>query len=204
MADKLHFKILLVGDPGVGKTSILNRFVDDTFSDDTVPTLGDSAQIKTRTLEISGKTITLQIRDTDGQERFGNITCSLFMGMDGIIVTYDVSIDSSFAAVESWISETNRYAKKDVHVIIVGNKTDLGRAVSAEQGKQVADSNNFPYAESSAKTGEGVEDIFVTLCQAMLSRLQAKAEAKPVASTLSLDSPGEPLVEKKNKKCSLF
>jgi len=204
MADKLHFKILLVGDSGVGKTSILNRFVDDTFSDDTVPTLGDSAQIKTRTLDISGKTVTLQIRDTDGQERFGNITCSLFLGMDGIVVTYDVSDDASFKAVESWISETSRYAKKGVHVVIVGNKTDLDREVSAEQGKQVADSNNFPYVESSAKTGEGIEDIFAILCQEMLSCLQAKAEAKPVTSTLSLDSPGEPPAEKKSKKCSLF
>jgi Ras-related protein Rab-1A len=203
MASKdLSFKVLVIGDSGVGKTSLFLRFMDDTFSDETMPTMGGEA-VKTRQLQVDDQNVVIVLRDTDGQERFGNITCSLYQGMAGIIVTYDVGNATSFESVKNWIAEMERYAKDDANVMLVGNKTDLEqKAVSTEQGEELANNKNYPFIETSAKTGDNVEELFTKLAQEMLARYRAKAEAKALAqSTLDLSPPSPP---RKKKPCSLF
>ena len=141
------FKLLLIGDSGVGKSCLLLRFADDTYTESYISTIGvdfvsvklcisfseltcffcDSimAWKKIRTLELDGKTVKLQIWDTAGQERFRTITSSYYRGAHGIIVVYDVTDQESFNNVKQWMNEIDRYANDKVNKMLVGNKSDL-------------------------------------------------------------------------------
>jgi small GTP-binding protein len=197
----MSFKVFIVGDPGVGKTSMMLRFIDDTFLEDTAPTSGGQPG-KKRQIEVDGKNVEIILFDTDGQERFGNITCSLYQGMHGFIIAYDVNNTETFKAVDNWVAEMERYARSDVVVFMVGNKTDLdNRQVSAETAEKFAQDKGYPFMETSAKTGENVEELFSKLAQAMVSRY-TKTEARPAASTLNLG--GDDAPPKKKKGCTLF
>merc|ERR1712166_916991 len=117
------FKLLLIGDSGVGKSCLLLRFADDTYTETYISTIG--VDFKIRTVEIDGKVIKLQIWDTAGQERFRTITSSYYRGAHGIIVVYDVTDEDSFTAVQRWLSEIDRYCHEHVNKMLVGNKCDL-------------------------------------------------------------------------------
>ena len=128
------FKLLLIGDSGVGKSCLLLRFADDTYTESYISTIG--VDFKIRTIELDGKTIKLQIWDTAGQERFRTITSSYYRGAHGIIVVFDVTDQESFNNVKQWLHEIDRYACANVKKLLVGNKCDLAskRAVPTEQG----------------------------------------------------------------------
>lgn len=129
------FKLLLIGDSGVGKSCLLLRFADDTYTESFISTIG--VDFKIRTSNIENKTVKLQIWDTAGQERFRTITCSYYRGAHGIIIVYDCSDVESFENVKKWLSEIDRYASEGVSKLLVGNKCDLvaQRKVTYEQGK---------------------------------------------------------------------
>merc|ERR1711939_905039 len=117
------FKLLLIGDSGVGKSCLLLRFADDTYTETYISTIG--VDFKIRTVEIDGKVIKLQIWDTAGQERFRTITSSYYRGAHGIIVVYDVTDHETYDAVERWMTEIDRFAGPEVNKMIVGNKCDM-------------------------------------------------------------------------------
>ncbi|XP_021285725.1 GTP-binding protein YPTM2-like isoform X2 [Herrania umbratica] len=129
------FKLLLIGDSGVGKSCLLLRFADDSYLDSYISTIG--VDFKIRTVEQDGKTIKLQIWDTAGQERFRTITSSYYRGAHGIIIVYDVTDQESFNNVKQWLSEIDRYASENVNKLLVGNKCDLtaNKVVSYETAK---------------------------------------------------------------------
>ncbi|EEB90600.1 hypothetical protein MPER_11169 [Moniliophthora perniciosa FA553] len=102
------FKLLLIGDSGVGKSCLLLRFADDTYTESYISTIG--VDFKIRTIELEGKTVKLQIWDTAGQERFRTITSSYYRGAHGIIVVYDVTDNDTFTNVKQWLQEIDRYA----------------------------------------------------------------------------------------------
>jgi len=169
------FKLLLIGDSGVGKSCLLLRFADDTYTESYISTIG--VDFKIRTVELDGKTIKLQIWDTAGQERFRTITSSYYRGAHGIIVVYDVTDVDSFNNVKQWLHEIDRYASENVNKLLVGNKSDLAskRAVTFEQGKEFADSLGIEFVETSAKNATNVEKAFM----AMSSQIKSKMKTQP-------------------------
>uniref|UniRef100_A0A7S4PH67 Uncharacterized protein n=1 Tax=Guillardia theta TaxID=55529 RepID=A0A7S4PH67_GUITH len=177
------FKLLLIGDSGVGKSCLLLRFADDTYTESYISTIG--VDFKIRTLELDGKTVKLQIWDTAGQERFRTITSSYYRGAHGIIVVYDVTDQESFNNVKQWMNEIDRYANDKVNKMLVGNKSDLAskRAVDTSVAKEYADSLGIPFLETSAKDSTNVEQAFITMAAEIKARMaQAPAGKEGSAS----------------------
>jgi len=169
------FKLLLIGDSGVGKSCLLLRFADDTYTESYISTIG--VDFKIRTIDLDAKTIKLQIWDTAGQERFRTITSSYYRGAHGIIVVYDTTDLESFNNVKQWLHEIDRYASENVNKLLVGNKSDLTskRAVSFDQAKEFADSLGIEFIETSAKNSTNVEKAFMM----MASQIKARYKSAP-------------------------
>jgi len=162
------FKILMIGDSGVGKSSILLRFTDDDFEEDRPCTIG--VDFKTKMMDLDGKRINLTIWDTAGQEKFRSLTSSYYRGTQGIILVYDVTIRASFDAVTHWLSEVEMYTtNKDVIMMLVGSKIDKpNREISREEGIKFAKSKSMLFIECSAKTKLGIQQAFEELVQKIL------------------------------------
>ncbi|KAK3092777.1 hypothetical protein FSP39_007120 [Pinctada imbricata] len=165
------FKLLLIGDSGVGKSCLLLRFADDTYTESYISTIG--VDFKIRTIELDGKTIKLQIWDTAGQERFRTITSSYYRGAHGIIVVYDVTDQESFTNVKQWLQEIDRYASENVNKLLVGNKSDMDmkKVVDYTTAKEFADSLGIPFLETSAKNATNVEQAFMTMAAEIKNRM---------------------------------
>jgi len=175
------FKLLLIGDSGVGKSCLLLRFADDTYTESYISTIG--VDFKIRTIDLDAKTIKLQIWDTAGQERFRTITSSYYRGAHGIIVVYDTTDLESFNNVKQWLHEIDRYASENVNKLLVGNKSDLTskRAVSYDQAKEFADSLGIAFIETSAKSSTNVEKAFMT----MASQIKERYKSQPAGGASS-------------------
>ncbi|KAK6470662.1 ras-related protein ORAB-1-like [Huso huso] len=169
------FKLLLIGDSGVGKSCLLLRFADDTYTDSYISTIG--VDFKIRTIELEGKTVKLQIWDTAGQERFRTITSSYYRGAHGIIIVYDVTDQESFDNVKHWLEEIGRYASENVSRLLVGNKCDLTsrKVVDSTTGKEYALSLQISFLETSAKNATNVERAFVTMATEIKKRVGTDA-----------------------------
>ncbi|KAF7789535.1 hypothetical protein EIP86_000481 [Pleurotus ostreatoroseus] len=189
------FKLLLIGDSGVGKSCLLLRFADDTYTESYISTIG--VDFKIRTIELEGKTVKLQIvspttltsppravRQADfslalwqyfgGQERFRTITSSYYRGAHGIIVVYDVTDNDTFTNVKQWLQEIDRYASEGVNKLLVGNKSDLTskKVVEYSAAKEFADQLGIPFLETSAKNATNVEQAFLTMAKQIKDRYE--------------------------------
>lgn len=159
------FKILLIGDSGVGKSCLLLRFADDTFTDSYISTIG--VDFKIRTLELDDKIVKLQIWDTAGQERFRTITSSYYRGAHGIMMVYDITDKISFNNIKHWMSEVERYSSKNAKTILIGNKSDIisKRQVEFEIAEQFAKEQEIPFLETSAKKADNVDEAFTQMAR---------------------------------------
>jgi len=186
------FKIVLVGDSGVGKSNLLSRFTRNTFTVDEKSTIG--VEFATRVIPMNdNKKIKAQIWDTAGQERYRAITNAYYRGALGAILVFDVTRKTSFDNIPRWLRELRDHANKDIVLILVGNKSDLvvsssssstttssttttttptntneedidaQRQVSEQMAQQMAKEYDIPYVETSAKSGINVEDAFVNV-----------------------------------------
>ncbi|CCW65396.1 unnamed protein product [Phytomonas sp. EM1] len=165
------FKLLLIGDSGVGKSCLLFRFADDSYTESYISTIG--VDFKIRTLMLDGKVVKLQIWDTAGQERFRTITSSYYRGAHGIIIVYDSTDMESFNNVRTWLNEIEMYASENVNKLLVGNKCDLvaKRAVPTELAESFAKDFGIPFLEASAKNSTNVEEAFVKMATDIKNRL---------------------------------
>ncbi|CAG2102788.1 unnamed protein product [Medioppia subpectinata] len=161
------FKLLIIGDSGVGKSSLLLRFADNTFSGSYITTIG--VDFKIRTIEVDNEKVKLQIWDTAGQERFRTITSTYYRGTHGVIVVYDVTNGDTFANVKRWLHEIDQNCDV-VNRILVGNKNDdpNRKVVVTEDAQRFADQMGIQLFETSAKENINVEDMFNAITRMVL------------------------------------
>jgi len=157
------FKIILIGDSGVGKTSILAQFVGEEVVRSHISTIG--IDFKMKCLSFDGKQVKVQIWDTAGQERYETITTQYYRRAQGIILAYDITRKESFNNIRKWLRYVEEFAEHDVKLTLIGNKVDLSdqRSVSIAEAEELAKDFNIPWFETSAYTGEHVNDAFVTI-----------------------------------------
>lgn len=201
------FKLLLIGNSAVGKSSLLLRFSDNIFNESFLPTIG--VDFKIRTFDLNTKTVKLQIWDTAGQERFKTITSSYYKGAHGIILVYDITDRQSFKDIENWLAEVERHANENVVKLLVGNKCDLesARQVSTEEGKEFAESLGIKFLETSAKETTNVDKAFFTMANEIKARVQKDDDSgkqetgKQTNNTRKLESSGNDLAKKQKQAC---
>merc|ERR1719440_2049590 len=154
------FKVVLIGDSGVGKSNLLSRFTRNEFCLESKSTIG--VEFATRSLPIDGKTIKAQIWDTAGQERYRAITSAYYRGAVGALLVYDITKTVTFENVERWLKELRDHADANIVIMLVGNKSDLRhlRAVSTEEAMQFAEKHNLAFIETSALDSTNVELAF--------------------------------------------
>ena len=161
MTDDIQkFKIIFLGDQGVGKSSILNRFAQDKFEPDYQATIG--LDFHSKNAIINGANVRLLLYDTAGQEKFKSLIPMYIRDANIIIVVYDVTIKDSFTHTSHWVNETKDLKKEDAIFVLVGNKIDLetNRQVSIKEAEEFAKQNDFLFFEVSAKTGVNVHELF--------------------------------------------
>ncbi|PAA83124.1 hypothetical protein BOX15_Mlig009737g2 [Macrostomum lignano] len=196
------FKLLIIGDSGVGKSALLLRYTDDTFSSNYITTIGVDFKIKT--LDIDGVRVKLQIWDTAGQERFRTITATYYRGAHGIIVVFDVNSGPTFANVKRWFEEINHNCPSNVSKLLVGNKNDSPetKAVATSDLKTVANEYGVLSIETSAKDNVNVDLMFRTITSEILKTKGAQSAASDGGGTgggvrITRVSPGQ----SSKKKC---
>jgi len=187
------FKLLIIGNSSVGKTSFLFRYADDSFTSAFVSTVG--IDFKVKTVFRNDKRVKLQIWDTAGQERYRTITTAYYRGAMGFILMYDITNEESFNAVQDWVTQIKTYSWDNAQVVLVGNKCDMQneRVVAVERGKHLANQLGLEFFETSAKENVNVKQVFERLvdmiCDKMRDSLAADSNGTPGdGSNLNLNS----------------
>ncbi|XP_004464791.2 ras-related protein Rab-12 [Dasypus novemcinctus] len=165
-------QVIIIGSRGVGKTSLMERFTDDTFCEACKSTVGVDFKIKT--VELRGKKIRLQIWDTAGQERFNSITSAYYRSAKGIILVYDITKKETFDDLPKWMKMIDKYASEDAELLLVGNKLDCeaDREITRQQGEKFAQQiTGMRFCEASAKDNFNVDEIFLKLVDDILKKM---------------------------------
>ena len=201
VAADYSFKILLIGDMGVGKTSLILRFTDNTFNPHPVSTIG--MDYKSKTINIDKSKVQLKIYDTAGQEKYNTITSSYYRGANGIIIVFDINNPSSFANAVNWLSECDVHAKANVAKLLVGNKGDLERVVDIDEIQRLCEEKDLDYIEASAKEEINVEEMYIKLSSLILEQAPTKPTlSSPQSSNPSFQlSNSNPPSSSSDKKC---
>lgn len=203
------FKVVLVGDSGVGKSNILSRFTRNEFNLQSKATIG--VEFATRSINVEGKTLKAQIWDTAGQERYRAITSAYYRGAVGALLVYDITKGESFNNLERWLKELRDHADDRIVILIVGNKSDLRhlREISEEEGKLFADKSGVTTVETSALDATNIDTAFQILLTKIYEGMKERqmesagaAEApKPGEGTSVTLSPSSPQKPQKKAGC---
>ncbi|KAG2392314.1 hypothetical protein C9374_012566 [Naegleria lovaniensis] len=198
------FKILIIGDMGVGKSCILLRFSENQFNVSHVSTIGVDFKIKN--MEKKGKKVKLQIWDTAGQERFRTITTSYYKGAQGVIMVYDITQRKSFENLNLWLNDVKQYADPNVSLILVGNKVDL------EDQRQVTESEANEWAQrvgihtclqTSAKDSVNVDQAFEKMVDGIFEHSFENSLTNKTNSTVKINDQQQ-VVKKPSKRCLIL
>ena len=173
--NEYEVKICLLGDVNVGKTSIASRFCKNSFNENYINTIGGAYQQQNIVLN-NGTKMKLHIWDTSGQDRFRSMTNLYYRDAQVAILTYDITNESTFASIDFWIQELKyKVENENMILCLVGNKCDVNqedRKITNFKGKNYAQENNMIFFETSAKTGEGVKDLFVTIANKVYEQMK--------------------------------
>ncbi|PVG00577.1 GTPase [Serendipita vermifera] len=174
------FKVVLIGESGVGKSNLLTRFTRNEFTLDSKSTIG--VEFATKSINVDDKVIKAQIWDTAGQERYRAITAAYYRGAVGALLVYDISKRDTFTKVARWLKELKDHADSNIAIILVGNKSDLAnlRAVPTDEAKQFAAENGLSFIETSAMNGGNVDTAFKNILTDIYHIVSSKSlEAGP-------------------------
>ncbi|XP_031287623.1 ras-related protein RABA2a [Pistacia vera] len=171
------FKVVLIGDSGVGKSNLLSRFTRNEFCLESKSTIG--VEFATRTLQVEGRTVKAQIWDTAGQERYRAITSAYYRGALGALLVYDVTKPTTFENVSRWLKELRDHADANIVIMMIGNKTDLKhlRAVATEDAQGYAEKEGLSFIETSALEAINVEKAFQTILSEIYRIISKKSLA---------------------------
>lgn len=191
------FKLLIIGDSGVGKSSLLLRFSDNQFQGTYITTIG--VDFKIRTIDVDGERVKLQIWDTAGQERFRTITATYYRGTHGVLVVYDVTNGESFANVKRWLHEIDQNCEM-VSRILVGNKDDdpSRKVVNPHDARAFASQMGIDLFETSAKENKNVEEMFMAITRQVLKAKKDQQARLAASDTVDLT---RGFNKKSKKKC---
>jgi len=187
------FKVVLIGDSGVGKSNLLSRFTRNEFSLDSKSTIG--VEFATRSISVDGKTVKAQIWDTAGQERYRAITSAYYRGAVGALLVYDIAKHSTYVNVTRWLKELRDHADTNIVIMLVGNKSDLRhlRAVPTEEASQFSAENGLSFIETSALDASNVESAFQTIL----------TDIYRIVSSKALDTSGDQIIPKTGARIDL-
>jgi Ras-related protein Rab-1A len=181
-------KLLILGDSGVGKSSLMMRFTSQVFTSHMMGTTGIDMRVKD--LILDNKLIKVNIWDTAGQERFRSIARTYYNGAHGIILAYDVNDKTSFTNIPLWLEDIKKHTSY-VHILLVGNKIDLRSVVPEGDARQFAITHNIPFILTSAKTDENVQEAFLQLIKTILdSGIVKKQEKRTLSNRNAGDKKG--------------
>jgi small GTP-binding protein len=198
----INFKIIIIGDSGVGKSSLLKRAVQNTFDTNYQATIG--FEFLLMHFKVNDLKIKLQIWDTCGEEMYRSLVQGFYRNTSLAIIVYDISRKKSFEALEIWLKDLRQHTEEGIPVFIVGNKMDLQKDISTEEAKMFSVSNRTKFfTECSAKTGENVKDIFFKAAQYLYDtyKVYQNQNKVPMSNRLKLDSNTTPENTKMKKCC---
>ena len=167
------FKYIIIGDPSVGKSCILNQFLNETFTEDYDITVG--VEFGAKTIEIGKTKLKLQIWDTAGQDSFKSITRAYYRGAAAALICYDITSRESFDNLQNWLDECRENGNPEMTLVLVGNKIDLNenREISTEEGKKFAKANKMIFFETSAKTSVKVGELFQKSSNSIFEKIKS-------------------------------
>ncbi|XP_023134241.1 RAB3D, member RAS oncogene family, a [Amphiprion ocellaris] len=191
------FKLLIIGNSSVGKTSFLFRYADDSFTSAFVSTVG--IDFKVKTIYRNEKRVKLQIWDTAGQERYRTITTAYYRGAMGFLLMYDITSQESFCAVQDWATQIKTYSWDNAQVVLVGNKLDLedDRQVPTADAQKLATELGFQFFEASAKDNINVKQVFDKLVDVICEKMNETVNGDASPAT---NQKGDSLKESPNKR----
>lgn len=195
------FKVVLIGESGVGKSNLLSRFTKNEFSHDSRTTIG--VEFSTRTVQLDNYTIKAQIWDTAGLERYRAITSAYYRGAVGALLVYDISKHLTYESAERWLKELYEHADPHIVVMLVGNKRDLEslRTVPEKEARAFADSKGLMFMETSALDSFNVEAAFNEVLTAIHMKVSSKQVTRGSISAVTL-SPSRPASEEQEERKS--
>jgi len=195
----VFFKILLIGDLGVGKSCVILRYVEGDFPGNIMSSIG--VDFKTKQIDLDDRLIKLQIWDTAGHEKFRTITTSYYKSAHAIIILYDITQKASFDHIRNWITEIDKFGKQGVLKVIVGNKLDMenNRKITKEVAENLALKYGIKLWEVSAKDNTNIEEMFLDTIKTLLEKnSKIISEGSSMVTNIQLN---KNVKNKKNKKC---
>jgi len=201
------FKVVLIGDSGVGKSNLLSRFTRNEFNLDSKSTIG--VEFATRSISVDAKTVKAQIWDTAGQERYRAITSAYYRGAVGALLVYDIAKHATYVNVTRWLKELRDHADSNIVIMLVGNKSDLKhlRAVPTDEAKAFAAENGLSFIETSALDASNVESAFQTILTDIYRIVSSKSLEqsadliKPSSETITVSQTVDPNSNQAGKCC---